>query len=220
MDLQMNSSDGRLYTFDTKEVDKNYFTTPESRNFCLGMPGWCPCIDCTGSTAVTISDDEASHEVISLNNTESIYSKPSATGSATHCPMSLNRRRKRASSAECSENQRPPPATNYKKPQPKKPQKSLPEERFSFNIEDDDLEAFKKGECPANTTKSTEWAMKNFESWRIARNAKFEDQCPERWFEDKENLCGWLCRFVAETRKADGGEYTPRSIYLLLAGLQ
>ena len=61
--------------------------------------------------------------------------------------------------------------------------------------------------------------MKNFESWRIARNSKFKDQCPERWFEDKENLCGWLCRFVAETRKADGGEYTPRSIYLLLAGL-
>ena len=75
-------------------------------------------------------------------------------------------------------------------------------------------------ECPANTTKSTEWAVKNFESWRVARNAKFGEQCPERWFEDKENLCGWLCRFVAETRKADGGEYTPRSIYLLLAGLQ
>lgn len=94
------------------------------------------------------------------------------------------------------------------------------EERFSFNICEDDLETFKKGECPANTAKSTEWAMKNFELWHIARNAKFGDQCPERWFEDKENLCGWLCRFVAETRKADGGEYTPRSIYLLLAGLQ
>ena len=33
-------------------------------------------------------------------------------------------------------------------------------------------------------------------------------------------MCGWLCRFVAETRKANGGEYTPRSLYLLLAGLQ
>ena len=83
------------------------------------------------------------------------------------------------------------------------------------------METFKKRECPPNTTKSTEWAIKDFESWCIARNAKFGDsQCPERWFEDKENLCGWLCRFVTETRKADGGEYTPRSIYLLLAGLQ
>ena len=47
------------------------------------------------------------------------------------------------------------------------------EERFSFDIGKDDFESFKKGECPANTAKSTEWAMKNFEMWRIARNAKF-----------------------------------------------
>ena len=46
------------------------------------------------------------------------------------------------------------------------------------------------------------------------------DQCPENWYADKENLCGWLCSFVAETRKANGGEYTLRSLYLLLAGLQ
>ena len=52
------------------------------------------------------------------------------------------------------------------------------EERFSFVIGEDDLETYKKGECPANTAKSTEWAMKNFEMWRIARNAKFvNDQC-------------------------------------------
>ena len=43
-------------------------------------------------------------------------------------------------------------------------------ERFSFNIGEDDFESFKIGECPANTAKSTEWAMKNFEMWRIARN--------------------------------------------------
>ena len=33
-------------------------------------------------------------------------------------------------------------------------------------------------------------------------------------------MYGWLYKFVAEIRKADGGEYIPRSIYLLLAGLQ
>ena len=32
--------------------------------------------------------------------------------------------------------------------------------------------------------------------------------------EDKENLCGWLCRFVPETRKANGSDYTPISIYI------
>ena len=95
------------------------------------------------------------------------------------------------------------------------------EEHFSFDIGEDDFESFKKGECPANTAKSTEWAMKNFETWRIARNAKFvNDQYPESWYADEENLCGWLCRFVAETRKANVGKYTPRTLYLLLARLQ
>ena len=32
--------------------------------------------------------------------------------------------------------------------------------------------------------------------------------------------CDWLCKFVCETRKRDGEEYTPRSLYLLLNGLQ
>ena len=82
-------------------------------------------------------------------------------------------------------------ATGIKKPQ-KRAAGHVPVERFSFNIGEDDLETFKKGECPANTTKSTEWPMMNFELWRIACNAKFGDQCPEHWFEDKENLCGWL----------------------------
>ena len=35
------------------------------------------------------------------------------------------------------------------------------EELFSFDIGEDDFESFKKGECLANTAKSTEWAMKN-----------------------------------------------------------
>ena len=176
----------------------------------MGLPGWCPCIDCTAATAsttldstvTTISDDEPNE--VAGRNSDQINRRP----------LSLNQRRKRVpSDLECSED-----STAGK--DSKKPQKIVPEERFSFSIGEDDLESFKKGECPANTTKSTEWGMKNFESWRVARNAKFGEQCPERWFEDKENLCGWLCRFVAETRKADGGEYTPRSIYLLLAGLQ
>ena len=37
---------------------------------------------------------------------------------------------------------------------------------------------------------------------------------------NKTELCEWLCKFVSNTRKGDGKEYTPRSIYLLLAGLQ
>ena len=36
----------RLYTFDNKVVNQNYFTNTKSRHYCLGLPGWCPCIDC------------------------------------------------------------------------------------------------------------------------------------------------------------------------------
>ena len=44
--LNGSKMEKRLYTFDNKVVDQNYFTTAESRNYCLGLPGWCPCIDC------------------------------------------------------------------------------------------------------------------------------------------------------------------------------
>ena len=173
------------------------------------VPGWCPCIDCaasaTSSSTVTVNNN-GPDEVTQVKNAETVYSEP-----LTRRPLSLNRRRKRVPSEECSES--PVVATGCKKPQ--KSTVAVSEERFSFNTDEHELEAFKKGECPANTTKSTEWAMKNFELWRIARNAKFGDpQCiinaqNAAWFEDKENLCGWLCRFVTETRKADVGKYTP-----------
>ena len=41
----------------------------------------------------------------------------------------------------------------------------------------DDLETFNKGKLPTDTnyTKSTEWALKNFELWPIARSVKFGD---------------------------------------------
>ena len=62
----------------------------------------------------------------------------------TRRPLSLNRRRKRVASEECSES--PAVATGSKKPQ--KSAAALPEERFSFDIGEDDMETFKKGKCP------------------------------------------------------------------------
>jgi len=95
------------------------------------------------------------------------------------------------------------------------------DDRFSFDITADDLEGFMEDSCPHNTAKSTEWAVKNFESWRLARNKHFpEEICPDNVFDDQTNTCKWLCHYVSETRKADGAEYTPRRLYLLLAGLQ
>ena len=35
-----------------------------------------------------------------------------------------------------------------------------------------------------------------------------------------EVACEWLCKYIIETRKADGSEYTPCNLYLLLSGIQ
>ena len=85
----------------------------------------------------------------------------------------------------------------------------------------DELEKLMEGACPVNTAKNNEWAYNNFESWRIARNKRFPKmQCPDDVFSSKEVASEWLCKNITETRKADGSEYTPHSLYLLLAGIQ
>lgn len=33
-------------------------------------------------------------------------------------------------------------------------------------------------------------------------------------------ICDWLCKFVLETRRTNGKEYTLHSLYLILSGLQ
>ena len=166
MDPRASTSEGILYTFNNELVNQNYFATADSRNYysaCMGLPGWCPCINCTASATSSSINDNEPNEVTQVNNAES---KP-----LTHRPLSLNQCRKRVPSEECSESLEV--ATGSKKP-PKSTVADL-EERFIFNIDEDDLETFKKGECSANTTKSTEWAMKNFALGRIACNAEYGD---------------------------------------------
>ena len=52
---------------------------------------------------------------------------------------------------------------------------------YRFDITCEELDAFKEGECPVNMAKNTEWALKNFEEWRIARSRKYyTEQCPLR----------------------------------------
>ena len=97
------------------------------------------------------------------------------------------------------------------------------DERYLFDVTFDDLNKFKEGECPANTEKNTEWVIRNFESWQSARNKRFpEEQCPPYvLFEtDGNELCDRLCKYISETPKVDGTEYTPQTLYLLLAGIQ
>ena len=96
-------------------------------------------------------------------------------------------------------------------------------DRFDFNTTLEELNTFKEGSFPANTAKNTEWAVQTVEQWRATRNLKYSsDQCPANFLasDDCQEICNWLCKFITEVRKADGGQYTPRSIYLLLSGVQ
>ena len=97
------------------------------------------------------------------------------------------------------------------------------DKRFDFNVTSDDLTCVMVGETPVNTERSTTWAVKIFDDWRRSRNATATtDLCPENIFNHEDNsiICQWLCKFVTEVRKMMGQEYTPRSLYLILSGLQ
>ena len=92
------------------------------------MPDWCPCIDCTvkmTSNSTVIIIDDKPDEVTRCKNAEMVYSEQ-----LNSHPLSLNRRRKRVPSEDCSEN---PAATGIKKPQ-KCIAGHVLEEQFSFNI--------------------------------------------------------------------------------------
>ncbi len=82
-----------------------------------------------------------------------------------------------------------------------------------------------KGYTTQNTDKSNKWAVSNFTQWYTERN-KSNPGCRETstpleilLTNDAKKLCGILSAFVKETRKGNGEEYTPKSLYLI-PGLQ
>ena len=75
--------------------------------------------------------------------------------------------------------------------------------RFEF-ADEDTLEEFSKGLIPANTGRSTKWALKAFELWREQRNERFpDDTVPDDFYStvDPALLNTHLSRFAIETRK-------------------
>ena len=94
--------------------------------------------------------------------------------------------------------------------------------RFSTFVDDEQLAVLSKGVVPANTDKSTKWALANFEAWRRARNEKYPaNPVPEDLLttNDPALLNTQLSRFVLETRKSNGEFYPPKTLHQLLCGL-
>ena len=116
----MSNLEGRLYTLDNKVVDQNYFATTNSRNYYLGLPGWCLCINCaaslTSSSTVTNNDNEPDEVIITqLKNAEMVCSKPMTCQTILRLSLTiLEPMYKACPSEECSES--PAIAIGSKKP--------------------------------------------------------------------------------------------------------
>lgn len=79
-----------------------------------------------------------------------------------------------------------------------------------------------KGCIPANTVRSTEWALHVFQDWADQHNKHCKEECP-RYLSDKpyspEEVCNCLQHFVAEARRRDGTPYPAKTLYQILCGL-
>ena len=70
---------------------------------------------------------------------------------------------------------------------------------------------------------NTRWAVKNFEEWAACHNKCHpENLCPPGVLlsDDADEVSTWLQKYVLGTRKTSGEKYPPRTLHMLLSGLQ
>lgn len=111
-----------------------------------------------------------------------------------------------------------PPKRSFRKP------KTYTEEKKA--IEDS---------TPKSTRYATKWSFKIFVEWQNQRNNKdpANEKCSFKFDLEKvqtldTNICNmtpesldlWLTKFVQEVCKSNGERYPPRSLYLIVTGLQ
>ena len=139
-------------------------------DFCLQLPCWCPCLNC--------------HDFV-----PPAQSVQSRTVSCNKNPEML--RLKRKTPEKFGEPSKKP----HNEMEEKEDSENHIAERFQFDFcSVDELQKFKEGECPENTGKNNDWALRNFHAWRVARNEKhLDDLCPEDLFADKRKAYNWLC---------------------------
>lgn len=86
-------------------------------------------------------------------------------------------------------------------------------ERFPW-LQEEEINTLRSRNENSNTAKSTKTWLNVFNEWKLLRNEarRFEDIPPEE-------LDAILCRFFAEIRKKDGGEYEPESLAVMQSAL-
>ncbi|MCG7879380.1 MAG: DUF3504 domain-containing protein [Candidatus Thiodiazotropha taylori] len=87
--------------------------------------------------------------------------------------------------------------------------------RFAAPVTDFDIQQLKSSKINKNTAKSTRWCVTIFETWKSAR----AEAIPDFLIMDKQTMSFWLTRFIMEVRNAKGGEYPPKTLYMIVCGL-
>ena len=161
---------------------------------CFTPPGWCDC--CPDKDSLT----ETPKEMSGVDQaTDKENSAPSHDGlemvPAKKKKLSLNKSTKKAAT-DC----------------------------FELMMNDEALQEATKAFCPRNTLSSNKWALKIFSEWIEDRQKKMgvqQHSYQEILFTDNASeLSQWLSAFVKETRKVDRSEHTPKTLYMLIDGLQ
>ena len=157
MNRQEVVSQSLIVTSSKPGVPKEHY-----KKFCLGLPDWCPCCAGDESAGDGSAGDRSAGEKVNMteNNPNAGGSKQSERGSKF-----LQLKRSRTVPKHVAQSGQKKVKDN--------------DDRFSFDVTMEELDAFKEGDCPANTVKSTDWAVRTFESWRTVRNKKHPtDLCP------------------------------------------
>ena len=107
------------------------------KNFCLGLPDWCPCCAGDESAGDGSAGDRSAGEKVNMteNNPNAGGSKQSERGSKF-----LQLKRSRTVPKHMAQSGQKKVKDN--------------DDRFSFDVTMEELDAFKEGDCPANTVKS------------------------------------------------------------------
>ncbi|CAC5403423.1 unnamed protein product [Mytilus coruscus] len=93
-----------------------------------------------------------------------------------------------------------------------------PNDRFTTVVTDEEISNLVNEKMNANTKKNTKWAVGVFNQWRSFRTQN-GDAIIELHMMNAECMNYWLERFVMETRKQNGDEYPPKSLYYIVCGL-
>ena len=195
----MDSQSSSLSTIDKIILSSQHYVDLP----CFAPPGWCNC--CPDPS-----------ETMSETLSETLKEMPAAAD------LSLCGDKENATLSNSGEIQgEMVPAKKKKLSLTKgKLKEQLPSKDCFSVVTEEALQEATKAFCPKNTivNNTCKWAVNNFSEWIEARQKKSGE--PQKSYreilftDNAEELSHWLCTYDKELRKENGGEYTPKTLYM------